>query len=124
MLSKEINIVGAFFSPVEIPAKVRDIHLCAELMKNTEKPCSAWINNGKTAKYIIEMFRVVAGGEIELRNKPMTEAFIEPISPLQFSKEGLEILIEFAKAGLPVGFGPMAMLQMLLLLLMRQKKSF
>ena len=37
------------------------------------------------------------------------EAFIEPISPLQLSKEGLDILVEFARTGLPVGFGPMAM---------------
>ena len=106
---KEINIVGALILPAEIPVKVRDIHLYAELIKNTEKPCATWINNGKTAKYIIEMFEVVAGGKTQLRNKPMLEAFIEPISPLQLSREGLEILIEFAKAGLPVGFGPMAM---------------
>lgn len=106
---KEINIVGAFVLPAEIPSNVRDIHLYAELIKYTGKPCFAWINNGKSAKYIIEMFKVVVGGEVKLRNKPMTEAFIEPISPLQLSKEGLEVLIEFAKAGLPVGFGPMAM---------------
>ena len=106
---KEINIVGAFILPAEIPSKVRDIHLYAELIKYTGKPCFAWISNGKSAKYIIEMFKVVVGGEVKLRNKPMTEAFIEPISPLQLSKEGLEVLVEFAKAGLPVGFGPMAM---------------
>ena len=106
---KEINIVGAFVLPAEIPSNVRDIHLYAELIKYTGKPCFAWINNGKSAKYVIEMFKVVVGGEVKLRNKPMTEAFIEPISPLQLSKEGLEVLIEFAKAGLPVGFGPMAM---------------
>ncbi len=104
-----IDIVGAFVLPAEIPSEVRDIHLYAELIKNTGKPCFTWINNGKTAKYIIEMFKVVAGGEEKLRDKPMIEAFVEPISPLQFSREGLEILIEFAKLGLPVGFGPMAM---------------
>ncbi|MCK4617268.1 trimethylamine methyltransferase family protein [Candidatus Aerophobetes bacterium] len=104
-----IDIVGAFVLPAEIPSETRDIHLYAELIKNTGKPCFTWINNGKTAKYIIEMFKVVAGGEEKLRDKPMIEAFVEPISPLQFSREGLEILIEFAKLGLPVGFGPMAM---------------
>jgi len=106
---KEIDIVGAFILPAEIPFKVRDIHLSAELIRYTGKPCSAWINNGKSAKYIIEMFKVVAGGEVKLRNKPMIRASIEPISPLQWSKEGLEILVEFARTGLPVSFGPMAM---------------
>ncbi|MBA7480277.1 Glycine betaine methyltransferase [subsurface metagenome] len=106
---KQINIVGAFILPAETPSKVRDIHLYADLMRYTAKPCFAWINNGKSAKYIIEMLKVVVGGEVKLRNKPITEAFIEPISPLQLSKEGLEILVEFARTGLPVGFGPMAM---------------
>lgn len=106
---KEINIVGAFILPAEIPSKVRDIYLYAELIKYTGKPCFTWINNGKSAKYIIEMFEVVAGGKTQLRSKPMLEAFIEPISPLQLNREGLEILVEFARAGLPVGFGPMAM---------------
>jgi trimethylamine--corrinoid protein Co-methyltransferase len=106
---KEIDIVGAFVLPAEIPAEIRDVHIYAELIKNTGKPCSTWINNGKTARYIIEMLRIVAGGAEKLKSKPMIEAFIEPISPLQFSREGLEILVEFAKANLPVGFGPMAM---------------
>ena len=106
---KEIDIVGAFILPAEIPSKVRDIHLSAELIRYTGKPCSAWINNGKSAKYIIEMFKVVAGGEVKLRNKPMIRASIEPISPLKWSKEGLESLVEFARTGLPVSFGPMAM---------------
>ncbi len=106
---KEIDIVGGFILPAEIPSEVRDIHLYAELIKNTSKPCFTWINNGKTAQYIIEMFKIVAGGEAELKRRPMLEAFIEPISPLQFSREGLEILDTFAKVGLPVGFGPMAM---------------
>jgi len=106
---KQIDIVGAFVLPAEIPSKVRDIHLYAELIKYTEKPCFTWINNGESAKYIIEMLKVVAGGKSKLTDRPMIEAFIEPISPLEFSKEGLEILLEFARSGLPVGFGPMAM---------------
>lgn len=105
----EIDIVGPLVLPSEIPVKVRDIHVYAELVKTTAKPCFTWINNGITADYIIKIFSVLAGGREELRRKPMVEAFIEPISPLQFSKEGLEILLKFARAGLPVGFGPMAM---------------
>jgi trimethylamine--corrinoid protein Co-methyltransferase len=46
---KEINIVGVFILPAEIPSKVRDIHLYAELIKYTGKPCFTWINNGKSA---------------------------------------------------------------------------
>ena len=37
------------------------------------------------------------------------EAFVEPISPLKYQKESIEVLIEFAIYGLSVGIGPMAM---------------
>lgn len=106
---EQIDIVGAFILPAEIPSAVRDVHLYAELVKNATKPCFTWINTGKTARYILEIFKAVAGGGERLRAEPMVEAFVEPVSPLQFGREGLEVLIEFARMGLPVGFGPMAM---------------
>jgi len=39
----------------------------------------------------------------------MTEAFLEPISPLQLPTDGLEMLREFVAAGQPVSVGPMAL---------------
>jgi trimethylamine--corrinoid protein Co-methyltransferase len=44
-----------------------------------------------------------------LRARPMVEAFLEPISPLQLPVDGLDIVREFARAGQPVSIGPMAM---------------
>ncbi|UCE46240.1 MAG: trimethylamine methyltransferase family protein, partial [Phycisphaerales bacterium] len=51
----------------------------------------------------------VAGGAEALRERPMVEAFLEPISPLQLPKDGLDIVREFARAGQPVSISPMAM---------------
>jgi len=39
----------------------------------------------------------------------MVEAFMEPISPLQLPKDGLDVVKAFAQAGQPVSIGPMAM---------------
>lgn len=39
----------------------------------------------------------------------MVETFMEPISPLQLPKDGLDIVKKFAQAGQPVSIGPMAM---------------
>lgn len=104
---KGVDIVGAFILPAEVPSEVRDIHMYAQLIKYTTKPCFTWINNGRTAKYIIRMFKTLTNGEA--KNKPISEAFIEPVSPLEFGREGLEVLTEFAREEFPVGFGPMAM---------------
>jgi trimethylamine--corrinoid protein Co-methyltransferase len=38
----------------------------------------------------------------------MGEAFVEPISPLQFPETGLDVMLEFIEYGQPVSFGPMA----------------
>jgi len=104
-----ITIVGSMAQPKEISEAYRDVYLTGELVKGTGKPTRCWIKNEKTAKFILEIYRAVAGDAEALRQKPMVEAFLEPISPLRFPKDGLDIVREFARAGQPVSIGPMAM---------------
>ena len=104
-----ITIVGAMGQPESVSEKYRDVALTAELVKGTTKPSRCWVRNGATARYILEIYRAVAGGDAALRAHPMIEAFLEPISPLQLPKDGLDIVREFAQAGQPVSIGPMAM---------------
>ena len=104
-----INIVGSMAQPEEVSEKYRDVFLTGELVKGTSKPTRCWVRNGRTARYILEIYRTVAGGDAALHAHPMVEAFLEPISPLQLPKDGLDIVSEFARAGQPVSIGPMAM---------------
>ena len=104
-----INIVGSMAQPEEIPATYRDVFLTGELLKGTSKPTRCWVCNGQTARYVLQIYRTIAGGDAALRAHPMVEAFLEPISPLQLPKDGLDILMEFVRAGQPVSIGPMAM---------------
>ncbi len=106
---ENITIVGSMAQPEEVSEKTRDVFLTAELVKGTTKPTRCWVRNGATARYIIEIYRTIAGGEEALRSRPMVEAFLEPISPLQMPHDGLDIVKEFARAGQPVSIGPMAM---------------
>ena len=105
----EIDIVGAMAQPEAVPETCRDVFLTGELVKHTAKPTRCWVRNGKTARYILDIYRTIAGGTQALRQRPMVEAFLEPISPLQLPGDGLEIVREFAQAGQPVSIGPMAM---------------
>ena len=104
-----ITIVGSMAQPQEISEAWRDVYLTGELIKGTGKPTRCWVKNEKTARYILDIYRAVAGGAEALREKPMVEAFLEPISPLRLPKDGLDIVREFARAGQPVSIGPMAM---------------
>ena len=83
--------------------------LTAELLRGSSKPTRTWVYNGATARYVLEMYRAMAGGDATLRQRPMTEAFLEPISPLQMPREGLDVVIEYVRSGQPVSVGPMSM---------------
>jgi trimethylamine--corrinoid protein Co-methyltransferase len=105
-----INIVGAMVLPVaDVPSQILDVYTYMQLIKNSSKVVFTWINSGETALYIIKMFEVLAGGEEELRKKPMIWYFGEPTSPLTVSAHMAEIVRIFAERGLPLTFGPMVM---------------
>lgn len=104
-----ITIVGSMAQPAEAPETYREVVLTAELVKGTGKPTRTWVYNGRTARYVLEIYRAIAGGDAALRERPMVEAFLEPISPLQLARDGLDVMIEFVRAGQPVSIGPMAM---------------
>ena len=106
---ENITIVGAMAQPETLSERYRDVTLTAELVKGTGKPTRCWVRNGATARYLLEIYRTIAGGDAALRTRPMVEAFLEPISPLQLPGDGLDIVREFAQAGQPVSIGPMAM---------------
>lgn len=104
---ENIDVVGAMVVPSEVHPKLQDVLTFFELLNGTTKPITGWIFNGKSARAIIEMMKIVAGSSENLKKYPIYEAFIEPISPLSFRPEGIDILIEFTKESLPVSFGPM-----------------
>ena len=106
---ENISIVGSMAQPQEVPETYREVFLTAELVKGTTKPTRSWVYSGRTARYVLEIYRTIAGGDAALRANPMIETFMEPISPLQLPKDGLDIVTEFVKAGQPVSIGPMAM---------------
>ena len=104
---ENINMVGAMVVPSDIAFEISDIVTFYHLLTLTDKPFTGWVFNGKSAEIIIEMMEIMAGGEKDLKSFPFYELFIEPVSPLTFRDESLEILLAFAKKGLPVGFSPM-----------------
>jgi len=106
---ENINIVGSMAQPEEVAESYRSVFLTGELVKGTSKPTRCWVFKGQEADYILEIYRTIAGGDAALRRRRMAEAFLEPISPLQLPKDGLDIVKRYAQAGQPVSIGPMAM---------------
>lgn len=105
---ENINIVGAMSDPKELPISYRCVMVAGELIKNTTKPITFWFYDRKSAKYILDLFAVVAGSEKRAREFPYAYPLLEPISPLRFPYHGVDLLFETCKYPLPVEIGPMA----------------
>jgi trimethylamine--corrinoid protein Co-methyltransferase len=105
----EVAVVGAMAVPSDVPPAVRDVVLTAELVRGTTKPTRCWPISKQSTRYVLEIYRAIAGGSTALRDRPMVETFLEPISPLRFPTVGLDVMLEYLEAGQPVSIGPMAM---------------
>jgi trimethylamine--corrinoid protein Co-methyltransferase len=105
---ENINIVGGMADPSELPISYRSVEVAAALLRNTTKPVAFWFHDRASAKYILELFTVVAGGEREASARPCAYPLLEPISPLKFPYNGVDLLFETCRCPLPVLIGPMA----------------
>jgi len=103
-----INLVGAMADPHELPVEYRCVAVAATQLKNTTKPIHFWFRDRASARYVLEIFAAVSGSEEEAACYPLAYPFLEPISPLKFPYDGLDLLFETARFSLPVPIGPMA----------------
>ena len=103
-----INVVGAMADPHEIPIEYRCVVVAAEQLKHTTKPIMFWFHDRASAKFILELFTIVAGSENEAIRYPPCYPLLEPISPLRFPRHGIDLLFETCRFNLPVPIGPMA----------------
>ena len=81
------------------------LHEIEAAFNNTVKHIQSETVTGEiTARYAVEMARVIAGDEINLRARPPLSLLACCIAPLAQDKESMESALVFAEAGLPVGF--------------------
>ena len=83
-----ITIVGAMSDPHELPVAVplRRV-VAAEQLKNTTKPHHVLVPRSGSARFLLELFTVVAGSEAEAIRLPLAYPFLEPISPSAVSAQ-------------------------------------
>ncbi|MBN1671223.1 MAG: trimethylamine methyltransferase family protein [Kiritimatiellae bacterium] len=103
-----ITIAGAMADPHELPVEWRSVAVVATLIRNTTKPVTFWFHDRASARYIVDMLVALRGGEQAARERPLFYPFLEPISPLRFPFNGVDLLFETARLNLPVPVGPMA----------------
>ncbi|UCB45645.1 MAG: trimethylamine methyltransferase family protein [Spirochaetota bacterium] len=101
-----LNIVGAMSDAHEIPIDYRYVVIFAELFKHTTKPIMNFFHNRPTTRFILDLFTIIAGTKEEAIKYPFTFPFFEPISPLRYPRDGVDLLFETCRYNLPVQIGP------------------
>jgi len=104
----QINIAGAMADPHDLPGSVRCIAVLIEMLRATTKPVTFWYHDRASARYLNEILIVLRGDEQRAAQYPVCYPFFEPISPLRFPFNGIDLLYETARLNLPVPIGPMA----------------
>jgi trimethylamine--corrinoid protein Co-methyltransferase len=81
------------------------LHELDASFRNTVKHIqSVTIIGGELARTALQMAEVIAGSKEALRKRPPLSSLVCTIAPLSQDKHGIEGAMEFAEAGVPVGF--------------------
>jgi len=110
VISDYIDTVD-FFWPIVIPGDVtpplQELYALAISFENNRKHIQCSCVTGKTAKWQVRLAAAIAGGEEELRKRPLFSTINCPVAPLTFEKDSTEAMVVLAKAGIPTA--PMSM---------------
>ncbi len=98
----EINAFTTAVASQEAPAHVKDLYEARAVFCNTTKHAILDAENGKNANLVIDIAAAIAGSREKLRERPFLTLCICPNSPLEIHEGASEVVIETAKAGLPI----------------------
>lgn len=107
---ENIDFVMGLTSPSDVPSKVVGLYEQYGVMTATRKHTLLYAYHGaELTRVMIKIAQLLAGGERELRRRPLASLYAEPLSPLIFGREYVEALMEWSKAGLPLIWAPCPM---------------
>ena len=92
--------------PNDAPAKMIELRTMEAGMKNSSKPLSHHATSAETVDYMFKMWSCVAGGEEELRRKPLFSLASSPSSPLTYAEHVCDVLVRSAELGVPFSVIP------------------
>jgi trimethylamine--corrinoid protein Co-methyltransferase len=99
---ENISVASGMVRANDVPEEILHVEDTVIHWKNTSKPGYIYGETAEAARDSIELLRIIAGGEAELRKKPVGTAAVCPSSPLMYDTKLTDFLTEVAQAGLPV----------------------
>lgn len=93
----------------DCPLQSIDLHEAEAFLTNTAKHCMHLdLGNKQNIRRFIAMAGILVDGVQNLCERPIVSALTCPLSPLCFPVDSCDLIIEFARVGLPVNILPMA----------------
>ena len=96
-----IDFMGLPVSAQEVPPPVRPVVMAAELVKMTRKLGGVETFDRLDVHFISRIAEIAAGSPQALRRNPILVGYAEARTPLCIDQNMAEILVEYAKMGLP-----------------------
>ncbi len=96
-------------TPFDVPDELYHLYCIEADWRNSVKTTDGFTWTRKKAQETVELARILRGGYEELRKKPPLLGFMNPVSPLQLSKELMEGTLVYAQYKQPVLFAPEAL---------------
>jgi len=101
-----LDFIMSFAHPSDIPAPQAYLHSFQAMAANSVKPIVCTAVDRRDLSQMWEVGRVLRNGEEELRAKPYSIYYGEPVSPLQHSVESVDKLLFCAEKSMPVIYSP------------------
>lgn len=105
----QIDVIEQTLTARDKNEKVAMLHNAEATLSNTTKHMSQGAEDAHQAKIAIEMAAAIVGGVDKLKDRPIISGGGCPVSPLTLAKGNTEMLMEYAKVGLPCNPLSMAM---------------
>ena len=93
--------------PADVPANKAYLHVIHAAMVHSDKPFSGSVIGGAEARKTMEMVSILFGEEV--RNRPVIMGGINSLTPLSYSFDMVDALMEYARWGQPIMLGAAAM---------------
>src|SRR3990170_4851314 len=101
----EVGYLWPTVAPADVPPHTQAVHITRAMLGSSTKHLQHnETYSRRDAQAVLEMARVVAGGDRALRERPIVSTYQCCISPLVYDEGPIEAATEFARGGLPSGF--------------------
>jgi len=96
--SSEVQLNGGIpVDPQDVPVNKKHLHIMYQILKNTTKPVLGTCTDRETVKTMLEMTAVALGRPGNLQQSHVIGVLVNPLSPLSYSQETAETMIEYSK---------------------------